>query len=80
MNNECKQRGEDVLWSYHWDLENKPVVLFKNVKLCSQVKYCVDELSNVLSRSDAENDFVPVPRHVLQSAMSVLEFQNTDAA
>lgn len=72
--------AENVLWNFSWDLEDRPVVIFQNPKLCSKVKYSAKELRNVLERTDEENDFIPVPRNVLQSALSVWEFQALDAA
>lgn len=74
------KRVEDVLWTFRWNLENKPVVLFQNPNLCSKVKYSVDELKKILDNGEGDSDFIPVPLNVMQTALSVWEFQQSEAA
>lgn len=69
MINQFKQQVTNVYWSYRWTLGAHPTVFFANPKVKTNVIYTLDELQSIVARSDRENSFIPVPRHVLDSAL-----------
>ena len=80
MTEDFKRRATNVYWSYRWNNTNNPVVFFCNPKVNTNVIYTLDELKNILSRSDKENVFIPIPRKVLQSALDAYGVKLTLAA
>lgn len=68
-----------VYWSYRWTLGECPKVFFSNPKVSMNVIYTLDELENVVERTDKENSFIPVPRHVLECALQSVK-DNVDLA
>ncbi len=77
MVTEFKKRGTNVFWSYRWTFGDSPVVFFGNPQVKTNVIYTLEELRTVLGRSDQENQFVPVPRNVMQSALDVFDKELT---
>ncbi len=61
-------RPASEFWVFEWSGDDTPVVFFSNPKVSTNVIYTITELEKVLSRSDKENSFIPVPRKVLQRA------------
>ncbi len=80
MTNTFKQCATNVYWSYRWTLGDHPTVFFSNPRIKTNVIYTMDELKSVLERSDKENDFIPVPRHVLLSALKSIDTEKALAA
>ncbi len=68
MLNNFTARSACEFWVFKWDCGDVPVVTFNNPKVSTNVIYTIEELGKVLSRSDEENSFIPVPRKVLQRA------------
>ncbi len=77
MVTEFKKRATDVYWSYRWTFGDNPVAFFGNPKVSTNVIYKLDELRAILERSDRDNQFIPVPRNVLQSALDVFDKELT---
>lgn len=77
MIKEFERRSTDIFWSYRWTLGARPLVFFGNPKVSTNVIYTLDELKRILSRSDQDNAFIPVPRKVMQSALDSLEGELT---
>ncbi len=75
-----RQNASDVFWSYRWSLGSKPKVHFANPKAKTDAIYCLEQLQSILRCSDEENSFIPVPRHIMESALSVVNGQMSDAA
>lgn len=75
MVQDFKRRATNIFWSYRWTFGDNPVVFFGNPKVSTNVIYTLDELREILGRSDQNNAFIPVPRKVLQSALDVVDGQ-----
>lgn len=80
MIKQYRENAADTSWSYRWTLGDRPVVLFGNPKVKTNVIYTLDELQSVVKRTDEENNFIPVPRRVMEGALSVIEGQSSRAA
>lgn len=80
MVTEFKKGTTDIFWSYRWTFDADSTVLFSNPKSRTNVVYTADELGKILSRSDNENSFIPIPRNVMQSAYEVVENRLKTAA
>ncbi|MGH1404449.1 MAG: hypothetical protein ACRBDL_09410 [Alphaproteobacteria bacterium] len=77
MVTEFKKRGTNVFWSYRWTFGDNPVVFFGNPQVKTNVIYTLEELRVILERSDQENQFIPVPRNVMKSALDVFDKELT---
>ena len=80
MTENFKQHATHIYWSYRWNRTENPVVFFCNPKVRTNVIYTLDELTNILSRSDKENMFIPIPRKVLQNALDAYDTELSLAA
>ncbi|PCI97826.1 MAG: hypothetical protein COB14_08595 [Alphaproteobacteria bacterium] len=80
MVNQYKKHAADSHWSYSWALGDNPVVSFCNSKVKTNVIYTLDELQSVLKRSDEENSFIPLPRRIMENALSIVDGSLTRAA
>ncbi len=61
-------------------LGDRPKVFFSNPRVSMNVIYTLDELQSVVERTDTENNFIPVPRHVLESALKSIQQKDVLAA
>lgn len=75
MTKDFKERVTDLDWSFRWSFGEAPVVRFKNPKAYTSVVYTMNELKRILDRTDRENDFIPVPRSVMQGALDAMKSQ-----
>lgn len=73
MVNEFEQKVTKVYWSYRWMLGDNPKVFFSNPKVSMNAIFTLCELESIVERSDRDNNFIPVPRHVLESALKSFE-------
>jgi len=73
MMSQYKKGATGSSWSYRWNLGDNPVVLFSNPKVKTNVIYTLDELQSVVKRTDSENSFIPLPRRVMEGALSDVE-------
>jgi len=73
-------RPASEFWVFEWSASDIPVVFFSNPKVSTNVIYTVNELEKVLSRSDKENSFIPVPRKVMQRAWDTRDVVKRDLA
>jgi len=80
MTENFKQHATHVYWSYRWNRTERPVVMFSNPNVRTNVIYTLDELNNILSRNDKDNMFIPVPRKVMQNARDAYDVTLTLAA
>lgn len=80
MKNDFKKRASNVFWSYRWSFGGERSVLFSNPRVSANIIYTESELRDVLLRSDAENMFIPIPRKIMQEAISLLSGADKIAA
>lgn len=80
MVNQYRKHAADSHWSYSWALGENPVVSFCNSKVKTNVIYTLDELQSILKRSDEENSFIPLPRRIMENALSIVDGSLTRAA
>ncbi len=80
MVDEFDKKVTKVYWSYRWILGDRPKVFFSNPKVSMNVIFTLDELERVVERTDKENNFIPVPRHVYESALKSIKDRNNLAA
>ena len=75
MIRDSKEDATNLNWSFRWSFGETPVVRFKNPKAYTSVIYTVNELKTILDRTDRENDFIPVPRSIMQGALDTMKSQ-----
>mgnify|MGYP003663783300 CR=1 FL=1 len=80
MTKDFTTRATNIYWSYRWNRTDNPVVFFCNPKVNTNVIYTLEELQNIVSRSDKENTFIPIPRNVMQNALDAYDVKLTLAA
>ncbi|MBI1300358.1 MAG: hypothetical protein GC137_01740 [Alphaproteobacteria bacterium] len=68
------------VWSYRLRLGEKPVIHFENTTSRTNVIYRRDQLECILENTDEENCFIPVPRHIMVSALNALNTTVSAAA
>ncbi len=80
MVNQYRKHASDSHWSYSWTLGDNPVVSFCNSKVRTNVIYTLDELQSVLKCTDEEISFIPLPRRIMENALSIVDGSLTRAA
>lgn len=80
MLNDYRTTPVNEFWTFEWNEAANPVVFFSNAKVNTNVIYTLCELQKVVSRSDKENLFIPVPREVLQNALETHDRSEAIAA
>lgn len=75
-----QKRTAQNYWSYRWTMGENPFVFFGNPQARTNIIYTQQELKSILARSQQENLFIPVPRHILQNALDAVEGELTLAA
>jgi len=80
MTDNFTTRPASEFWVFEWSVADIPVVFFSNPKVSTNVIYTANELEKVLSRSDKENSFIPVPRKVMQRAWDTRDVVKRDLA
>lgn len=80
MVNQYKKHAADSHWSYCWTLGDNPVVTFCSSKVKTNVIYTLAELESVLKCTDEEISFIPLPRRIMENALSIVDGSLTRAA
>lgn len=80
MVNQYRKHAADSHWSYRWTLGDNPVVTFCSSKVKTNVIYTLGELESVLKCTDEEISFIPLPRRIMENALSIVDGSLTRAA